>query len=187
MAAKRSDLASIPTIMPRGYDTISGSTKPSDPAHTVATMPSTAPPALNPAQQRVRDELGSRNGELPEFDEHLGDRLRAQLENELGPLVGELGPQEDLMISKHLLSLVHGCEARMLAEDDGAFEVTVPIARGAVAHKAIELGIHWKGEPVPLDLVDEALGRLTEADHWLTDWLRTCGDTDSRRGSQRGG
>ena len=67
-------------------------------------MPSVDRPERNPAQQRVRDELGSRNGELPEFDEHLGDRLRAQLENELGPLVGELGPQEDLMISKHLLA-----------------------------------------------------------------------------------
>ncbi|MDQ6695868.1 MAG: PD-(D/E)XK nuclease family protein [Actinomycetota bacterium] len=133
---------------------------------------------LNPAQQRVRDALGSGGSELPEFDANLGDRLRAQLEMELSSVVDELGPDEDLMVSKHLLSQVHSCEARMLAEDDGAFDVTVPIARGSVAHKAIELAIHWKGEAVPLDLVDEALARLTESDHWLADWLRTCGDTN---------
>ena len=33
----------------------------------------------------------------------------------------------------------------MLAEESEAFVVTVPIARGSVAHKAIELGIHWRG------------------------------------------
>ena len=74
----------------------------------------------------------------------------------------------------------------MLAEDGGEFEVTVPIARGSVAHKAIELAIHWKGEPVPLDLVDEAMARLTESDSWMTDWLRTCGDTDAGGASERG-
>ncbi len=144
-------------------------------AHTVANVAAVAI-ELNPAQQRVRDVLGSGGGELPEFDADLGGRLRARLEAELSGVVGELGANEDLMVSKHLLSQVHSCEARMLAEDDGAFEVTVPIARGSVAHKAIELAIHWKSEPVPLDLVDEALARLTESDHWLADWLRTCGD-----------
>ncbi|MEJ7583690.1 MAG: PD-(D/E)XK nuclease family protein [Acidimicrobiales bacterium] len=140
-------------------------------------MASTATRELNPAQQRVRAVLGSGGGELPEFEADLGERLRATLEAGVGPLVSDLGSDDTLIVSKHLLSSVHGCEARMLAEDGAAFEVTVPIARGSVAHKAIELAIHWKGEPVPLDLVDEAVGCVTESDHWLADWLRTCGDT----------
>ncbi len=144
---------------------------------TVTVMASTATRELNPAQQRVRAVLGSGGGELPEFEADLGERLRATLDAGVGPLVSELGSDDTLIVSKHLLSSVHGCEARMLAEDGGAFEVTVPIARGSVAHKAIELAIHWKGEPVPLDLVDEAVGCVTESDHWLADWLRTCGDT----------
>ena len=63
--------------------------------------------------------------------------------------------------------------------------VTVPIARGAVAHKAIELGIHWKGEANPLDLVDEATARLGRSDHWLTDWLQTAPMADVGRAAVR--
>ena len=44
--------------------------------------------------------------------------------------------------------------------------------RGAIAHKAIELSIHWPTEPRPLDLVDEAIARLTAGDAWLSDWLQ---------------
>jgi hypothetical protein len=94
-------------------------------------------------------------------------------------VVDDLAPDEDLTVSKHLLGLVHGCEARFLAEDaDGDFQVTVPIARGAVAHKAVELGIHWRGEALPVELVDEALGSLTQSDHWLADFLQTCPEVE---------
>ena len=39
-------------------------------------------------------------------------------------------------------------------------------ARGprTVAHKAIELSVHWQGEAAPMDLVDEALARLVDDD-----------------------
>src|SRR5690606_29405724 len=47
-----------------------------------------------------------------------------------------------------------------------------------VAHKAIELGIHWPGEPLPLDLVDESMALLANTDTWLTDFLQTCTDVD---------
>lgn len=134
-------------------------------------------PALNPAQRRVLDVLGS-SGPLPEFPADVGARLRAQLEDELEPVAAGRGPDQTLYVSKHLLSLVHGCEARMLGEDGGEFAVTVPIARGSVAHKAIELGIHWRGDAHPLDLVDEALAQLIATDHWLSDWLTTCSEAD---------
>jgi hypothetical protein len=40
-----------------------------------------------------------------------------------------------------------------------------------VAHKAIELLLHWPGDPAPTDLVDEAVARLRGADRSLGEWL----------------
>ena len=141
-------------------------------------MASASLPELTPAQQRTLDVLGASAGERPTFAPELADRLRAQLEAGLAEVVADLAPDEDLVISKHLLSQVHACEVRLLADEAAGdtFEVTLPIARGTVAHKAIELGIHWRGEPLPLDLVDEAMASLATTDHWLTDFLQTCSD-----------
>lgn len=95
-------------------------------------------------------------------------------------MLDDLAPDEDVQLSKHLIGRIHGCEVRLLAEEaaDTGFEVNVPIARGTVAHKAIELGIHWEGEPLPLALVDEALASLAHTDHWLTDFVQTCSAAD---------
>lgn len=116
-------------------------------------------PRLNPAQQRVTDELGATPGERPRFRDDLREHLRHELEEAIGPLLTEA---EDLplFISKHDLMMIHGCEARFLAERDVEFAWTVPMARGSVAHKAIELLVTWRGEPVPIDLVEHALARL---------------------------
>lgn len=48
------------------------------------------------------------------------------------------------------------------------------MARGTISHKAIELSIHWPGEPVPLELVDEAMAHLASGTGSLADWLQTC-------------
>ena len=143
-------------------------------------MPTAVPPQLTPVQEQTLAELGAAGGERPTFDPELGRRLRADLEAGLLPVLDDLGTDEDLVLSKHLLGRIHGCEARFLAEDaaDDPFVVTVPIARGTVAHKAVELGIHWRGEPLPLDLVDEAMAALEHTDHWLTDFLQTCSETE---------
>lgn len=141
---------------------------------------SATPPTRTPVQQRTLDELGASGAERPTFDPELGRRLRADLEAGLRPVLDDLAPDEDLGLSKHLLMRIHGCEVRLLAEDaePGKFVVTVPIARGTIAHKAVELGIHWRGEPLPLELVDEAMASLANTDHWLTDFLQTCTDAD---------
>jgi hypothetical protein len=141
-------------------------------------MPTAVPPELTPVQERTLAELGAAGGERPVFPGGLRERLRADLERELAPVLGDLAEDEELTISKHLLSQVHGCEARFLAELDQPFEASVPIVRGTVAHKAVELGIHWRGEPVPLDLVDEAIARLTNSDLWLADFLQRCTEAE---------
>ncbi|MEM8925942.1 MAG: PD-(D/E)XK nuclease family protein [Actinomycetota bacterium] len=119
------------------------------------------PTRLNPAQQRLQDELGALPHDRPRFPDDLADRLRHELEVEIAPLLAEV-PEADrpLYVSKHDLMSVHGCEARFVAEQDTEFAWTVPLARGSVAHKAIELMVTWRGDPQPLDLVEHAMARL---------------------------
>ena len=78
------------------------------------------------------------------------------------PMLPDLPIDDTMFVSKHLLGRIMGCEKRFLAEDDDKFEWSVPLARGTIAHKAIELSIHWRREPEPLVLVDESIARLSE-------------------------
>lgn len=141
-------------------------------------MATATQPQLTPAQERTLADLGAAGGARPVFPGGLRERLRADLEAGLSPVLADLGADEQIVLSKHLLSQVHGCEARYLAELDEPFAASIPIVRGSVAHKAIELGIHWKGEPLPLDLVDEAIARLTESDLWMADFLQQCTESE---------
>ncbi len=146
------------------------------------------PEQLTPTQQRLLDELGTTD--RPSFDPDLGPTLRAQLESSLATAAdahaawlehrrggddhdGD-GRPDPLFVSKHRISQIHACEQRYLAEAEDTFAWTVPIARGVVAHKAIELSITWRGTPTPLDLVEGAIARL-ESDPYarVGDFLAT--------------
>ena len=133
---------------------------------------------LNPAQQEVLDHLGAAKGERPEFEVTLRHELRAALDEGLEPVLDGIAADDTLFVSKHLLGRVLGCERRFVAELDDDFEWTVPIARGSVAHKAVELSVHWRREPEPLVLVDEALARLAEGNDGLGDFLRTVTEVE---------
>ena len=135
-------------------------------------------PELNPAQQQVLDLLGAVGPDRPQFDAGLRHELRAELEHGLEPVVEHLPDGESLFVSKHKLSQVHGCEARYVAEEKADFSWSVPTARGSISHRAIEFGVWWKGEPVPGDLVEETMARLSQGNDSLGDWLRTCGELD---------
>jgi hypothetical protein len=136
------------------------------------------PPPLNPAQQEVLDLLGAAPEQRPTFDPGLRDDLLAELEDGLADLAGELDAGDPLFVAKRTLANVHGCELRHVTEARRDFEWNATIARGSVAHKAIELSVHWRGEPDPLDMVDEALARLGEGTDGLADWLRTCPEAE---------
>jgi hypothetical protein len=114
----------------------------------------------NPAQQTVIDLLG-RGDDEPSFPPGLAEGLLDELRAGIAPMVDELPPK--LWVSKHALTGVHGCEARHVAQD-GDFAWSVATVRGQVAHKAIELAVHWQGDPVSGQLVDEAIARLADAD-----------------------
>ncbi|MEZ5375249.1 MAG: PD-(D/E)XK nuclease family protein [Acidimicrobiales bacterium] len=125
-------------------------------------------PSLNPAQQEVLDQLGSTD--RPTFRDDLRDHLRAEIEAVLAPLAEQV-PDPPLYLSKHKLSMLHGCESRFIASENEDFEWTVASARGTVAHKAIELWVARRGEPTPLDLVDDAMERLIADGRNIADWL----------------
>ncbi|MCS5678379.1 MAG: hypothetical protein NZ603_00565, partial [Acidimicrobiales bacterium] len=112
---------------------------------------------LNPAQQAVIDELGAPATERPEFSGDLRHHLRAAVETAVEPYLDALPASDDLFVSKHRLGRVHGCEARFVAEEAEDFAWSVPIARGTITHKAVELAINWRREIEPPVLVDEAL------------------------------
>lgn len=139
----------------------------------------TAENRLTPAQQEVIDVLGAPPEERPVFDRDLRDELRAEISDRIAPWTGSLSPDEPLFVSKHALMTVHGCEARFVHEQStNDFDWTVPFARGAVVHKAIELSIHWRGSPLALDLVDESLARLTEQERSLGVFLQSMSESD---------
>jgi hypothetical protein len=140
-------------------------------------LPSSAgvgPAALNPAQQGVVDLLGAKASQRPEFDAELHHHLRAELEAGLEPLLELLPEGEALFVSKYPLSQIHGCEDRFLADRREPFAWRPATVRGTVAHKAVELSLHWESEPVPLELVDEAMARLTFGSGSLADWLQAA-------------
>lgn len=115
---------------------------------------------LNPAQQRVIDLLG-KGAPRADLPDAVGTDLRTALEEELEPLVEHLG-DEPLWISKHALATVHACEAHYVAALADPFGWTAANARGIVAHRAIELLVHWQGDPPPAQVVDETIARLTD-------------------------
>ncbi len=130
-------------------------------------------PRLNPAQQQVLDELGSTD--RPTFRDDLRDHLRHEIEEAIAPLLDahhHITVDQPLFLSKRKLSLVHGCEARYLADLTDEFSWSIPAARGTVAHKAIEILITRRGNPTPLDLVNDAMDRLELDERSLGEFIR---------------
>ena len=78
-------------------------------------------------------------------------------------------------IGKYELSDSVKCPRQKAAKmADDKFEMSIPMARGAVNHKAIELSIHYPDEraATPPQLVDIAIEALREDEGvWLNQWL----------------
>jgi CRISPR/Cas system-associated exonuclease Cas4 (RecB family) len=132
---------------------------------------------LNPAQQSVIELLG-RSADRPELPVDLIPELSAELNDELASLAADLDPSDPLFVSKHALTTIHTCEAHHVA-GDGEFTWSVPAARGIVAHRAIEVMVHYRGEPYPGDLVDESLARLINDDNGVGQFLASMNEFDT--------
>jgi hypothetical protein len=147
-----------------------------DPAHNAMYTAD-----YNPTQQEVVSLLGAPKGDRPTFDAGLRNELRDLLEERLEPLVSTINSDrfddDVLYLSKYMLTQALGCERKFMAELAEPFQWSIPTARGTVTHKAIELSVHWRGEASPLELVDEAMARLQNADKSIADYLERCDET----------
>ena len=139
----------------------------------------TAKPELNAAQQEVLARLGRPASEHPVFDADLAARLRGELESHLAEVAETVDAVAPLFFGKRQLAGVFGCEASFLHDEEQLFAWNPPMATGAVAHKAIELGINWRSpDPAPAELVDAALDSLARGDSSLADWLHRCAEVE---------
>lgn len=133
---------------------------------------------LNPAQQDVVEQLGAQPEDRPVFADDLRSHLRSALDTAAAPHLDILPEGEDLFLNKHRLAQVHGCETLLLAEEAEEFEWKVPIARGTVVHKAVELAVNWRREIEPPTIIDEAISRFEQDSGSLGHWLRGCSEAD---------
>ena len=128
-------------------------------------------PTQNDVLERIRVPVERR----PSYRSTLKMDLRNDLERDLVNIADNLS--DVLFVSKRRLAAVHACEAHHLAEQRTPFEWSIPLARGSVSHKAIELSMHLAGQRDPGDLVDEAVAILIDRQTRIGDFLSTCGET----------
>ena len=118
--------------------------------------------ALNPIQQMVFDALAKRPGFVPSLPE-LADEIEAHVTEALEPIASHYTAERPLTIAKHSLNSVHGCEAQHVA-NRGKFAWSLPLVRGTVLHKAIELLINVRVPRTPSEIVDDALERIIQSE-----------------------
>jgi hypothetical protein len=139
---------------------------------------------LTPVQQRTLDRL-RRSGEAVRFDPDLIAELRVEMRSSLDHFAerldraaterGEAVP--DVFVSKHRVGAALDCEEHFLATRDD-FAWSPANAKGTIAHRAIQLLLSWRGEPAPLDLVDEAMARLVDEERGIGAWLAGLSPAD---------
>lgn len=139
---------------------------------------------MTTSQRRVMERLAASADERPDVDPTLAAELRHELEAGIEPVLADLPDGQELVVWKSRLSGVFGCEQQFLDGDLG-FEFSVPIARGSVAHKAIEIYagmrdrpdgqqhevLGSRSRPIPLGLVEAAIERLVRGDKAIGQWL----------------
>jgi hypothetical protein len=130
---------------------------------------------LSPLQLKTLGLL--RRGDDPiVFDADFIAELRADIEAAFVEFHERMNT-EKIFMSKHRVSSVLGCEVQHLHDD--MFSWSPAVAGGQVAHRAVQLIVNWKGDPVPADVIDEAIARLADDDTSLGDWIAGLSEADA--------
>ena len=139
------------------------------------------PDALTPVQLKTLDAL-RRSGAPVVFDEHLVADIRTEMRVALDDFAERLQPNQEVFVSKHKIATVLDCEEQHMVPEE--FEWRPAIAKGQVAHRAIQLMLSWRGEPSPTDLVEEAMARLVDEERGIGAWMAglSPGDEADLRG-----
>lgn len=136
--------------------------------------PATPEHELSPLQHKTLGLL-RRAPDPIVFDTAFVASLRSDIEEAFAEFHERLG-DETVFMSKHRITSVLGCEVQHLHDDEFAWSPAV--AGGQVAHRAVQLMINWRGDPVPADVIDEALARLADDDSSIGDWIEGLTEAD---------
>jgi CRISPR/Cas system-associated exonuclease Cas4 (RecB family) len=131
--------------------------------------------ALTPVQLETLEAL-RRAPEPLVFDPDLIADIRTEVRCALDEFADRLRPEQQVWINKHAIATVLDCEEFHLIPND--FEWRPALAKGQVAHRAIQLTLSWRGEPNPTDLVDEAMARLIDEERGIGAWIATLSPAD---------
>jgi hypothetical protein len=134
-----------------------------------------APVELSPLQHKTLGLL-RRAPDPVVFDTAFVASLRADVEEAIADFADRLTDGQTVFVSKHRLSSVLGCEVQHLHDEE--FTWSPAVAGGQVAHRAIQLLLNWRGDPVPADIVEEAIVRLADEDSGLGDWIERLAEAD---------
>ncbi|MGH2691267.1 MAG: PD-(D/E)XK nuclease family protein [Actinomycetota bacterium] len=136
--------------------------------------------SLTTVQQRTLEDLmGGGGAERPVFAGDLPDRLRAELESRLEPVGESLREGEDLWINKSRLVDLHTrCEGLYLSNAlrEGQFEFNLPLAKGNLVHRAIQVGV-YRRNLTEAELVETSLQQLC-ADDAFADFCNELSQAD---------
>ncbi len=136
--------------------------------------PTPVHPHLTPSQESTLALL-RRGSDALVFSEAFVAGLRDEANEAFAQFADRLNGNT-MFITKHTLGSLFDCEAHFLAPDE--FEWTPARAKGQVSHRAIQLLINWRGDAVPVDLVDDAIARLINEERGLGGWLDTLDVAD---------
>ena len=132
--------------------------------------------ALTPAQQETLGLIRLPADQRTTYEATLRHELHAALEAATADLVGSI--DEPLWISKRQLQAVNGCEALYEAQQAEPFEWRIPMTRGQIFHKCVELSIHLFPKRTASELVDEALSSMMNRGDGLADFLFTLTEVE---------
>lgn len=147
-----------------------------DTADSFANKPTSSDPRLTPAQQATLDLIRLPVEERITHKSTLRAQIQLELEKETVDLVDQI--EEPLWVSKRQLQAVTSCEALYEAQQVESFEWKLPMTRGQIFHKCVELSIHISPPRAAPELVDEALVSLMNRGDGLADFLLNLNDVE---------
>ena len=162
MTSPRPATGGPPEATDRSEPTTVDHRPPSQPLGTVDGVSDVAEP-LTPLQRRTLDAL-RRAGDPLVFDAELIADIRTEMRIALDEFAERLEPGQDIFVTKHRIG--SACSAaRSSTSLPTTFAWTPATAKRAGRPPGDPAdAVNWRGEPVPTDVVDEAMARLADDD-----------------------
>ena len=132
--------------------------------------------SLTPAQRETLELIRLPSDQRITHDPALRPQLHLELEAATEHLVDLI--DKPLWISKRQLQAVNSCEALYEAQQLEPFEWRIPMTRGQIFHKCVELSIHLFPARTAPELVDEALSSIINRGDGLADFLSSLSDIE---------